>query len=246
MIKYLQQWLLVTILSTCLVWFPNLANATQGTITVKDSTGATKTYVVTLNGSGNFLANNVICDATAGANCAAVKAGNTAGTTDVAMVVSDPNVLAAAQAGAAVNGATYPASSIGFGAKDGSGNIQPITGDPCLTGTKHYKNISQTANTQLVALSGSTKIYVCNIFAMGADAENLALVEGTGTVCAASTAGVVGGLSAATGMNFGAGSGWAQGNGFNSIAATATGGDALCLFQSGTGQVAGNISYVQQ
>src|ERR1035438_54211 len=36
--------------------------ALAGTITVKDSAGVTRTYVVTTNGSGQFLANNVICD----------------------------------------------------------------------------------------------------------------------------------------------------------------------------------------
>lgn len=49
---------------------PVLAGA--GTIVVKDGNGTIRTYVVTTNGSGNFLANTVLCDATAGANCAAV------------------------------------------------------------------------------------------------------------------------------------------------------------------------------
>ncbi len=56
-----------------------LALAAQSTITVLDSTGATKTYVVTTNGSGNFLANIVLCDFSAGANCATVNSSNQLG-----------------------------------------------------------------------------------------------------------------------------------------------------------------------
>src|SRR5215472_293559 len=51
-----------------------LAWAGSGTITVLDSTGATKTYDVTTDGSGNFIGKGVICDGAAGANCATVTA----------------------------------------------------------------------------------------------------------------------------------------------------------------------------
>lgn len=130
-----------------------------------------------------------------------------------------------------------------------SGNPLPVTlpaGDPCASGTKVYTPISQTANAQLVALTSGKIIYVCNAFYNGSDAENISLVEGTGSVCAGATAAVIGAATAAAGNNFAANSGMAIGNGASSVAATATVSHALCLFQSGTGRVAGVIVTVTQ
>src|SRR5579859_4127831 len=69
--------------------------------------GALANYTMT-QGSGTTFGSIVVstihyvqmlsCDPPTPANCGAVKAGNTAATTDVAQVVSDPNVLAAVQA----------------------------------------------------------------------------------------------------------------------------------------------------
>lgn len=52
------------------------AHAGAGTITVKDSAGATQTFDVVTDGSGNFVQKSVICDVAAAANCASVSAGN--------------------------------------------------------------------------------------------------------------------------------------------------------------------------
>ena len=85
--------------------------------------------------------------------------------------------------------------------------------DPCQAQTKSYASINQTANTQLVAGTASKKIYICSIHVVVAAATNVALVEGTGTVCATGTAGVsgFGGATAATGWNFVANGGIASG-----------------------------------
>jgi hypothetical protein len=118
--------------------------------------------------------------------------------------------------------------------------------DPCKGLTKLYASISQTANTQLVAGTASKKIYVCSIHVVAAAATNVAVVEGTGSVCATGTAGVsgFGGATAATGWNFAANGGIALGNGDSSLGAEGTSGDNLCIFNSGSGQVSGGISYV--
>lgn len=55
-----------------------LALAGTGTITSKDAAGVTRTFVVTTDGSGNFVPQSVICDATAAATCAAVGANGLA------------------------------------------------------------------------------------------------------------------------------------------------------------------------
>jgi len=118
--------------------------------------------------------------------------------------------------------------------------------DPCKAQTKLYASISQTANTQLVTGSASKKIFVCSIHVVAAAATNVAVVEGTGSVCATGTAGLsgFGGATAATGWNFAANGGIALGNGDSSLGAEGTSGDNLCIFNSGAGQVSGGISYV--
>lgn len=118
--------------------------------------------------------------------------------------------------------------------------------DPCKAQAKLYASINQTVNTQLVAGTVSKKVYVCSIHVVAAAATNVAVVEGTGSVCATSTAGVsgFGGATAATGWNFAPNGGIALGNGDSSLGAEGTSGDNLCLFNSGSGQVSGGISYV--
>jgi hypothetical protein len=120
--------------------------------------------------------------------------------------------------------------------------------DPCKAQTKLYASINQTANTQLEAGTASKKIFVCSIHVVAAAATNVAVVEGTGSVCATSTAGVsgFGGAAAATGWNLAANGGIALGNGDSSLGAEGTSGDNLCIFNSGSGQVSGGISYVVQ
>jgi hypothetical protein len=120
--------------------------------------------------------------------------------------------------------------------------------DPCAAQPKSYASISQTANTQLVAGTTSKKVYVCSIHVVAAVATNVAVVEGTGTVCGTGTAGVsgFGGATAATGWNFAANGGIALGSGESSVGAEGTSGDNLCIFNSGSGQVSGGISYVVQ
>jgi hypothetical protein len=120
--------------------------------------------------------------------------------------------------------------------------------DPCKAHTKLFASISQTGNTQLVAGTASKKIYVCSIHVVAAVATSVAVVEGTGTVCGTSAAGVggFGGATAATGWNFAANGGIALGNGDSSLGAEGTSGDNLCIFNSGSGQISGGISYVVQ
>jgi hypothetical protein len=120
--------------------------------------------------------------------------------------------------------------------------------DPCQALTKLYVSINQTANTQLVAGTSAKKIYVCSIHVVVAAATSVALVEGTGTVCATGTAGVsgFGGATAATGWNLMANGGIVLGSGAAAVGAEGTSADNLCLFNSGSGQVSGGISYVAQ
>lgn len=132
-------------------------------------------------------------------------------------------------------------------------NIKQIGGtavvaDPCQANTKSFVSINQTANTRLVAGTASKKIFPCSVHLVTAAAQNIALVEGTGTTCGTGTAGVqgFGGATAATGWNLAANGGLTYGNGASALGAEGTAADDMCLFQSGTGQVSGGLSYVIQ
>jgi hypothetical protein len=139
-----------------------------------------------------------------------------------------------------------PAAAVPPQGQFSTGQAQVV--EPCKAQTKLYVSINQTANTQLVAGTASKKIYICSIHVVVAVATSVALVEGTGSVCATGTAGVsgFGGATAATGWNFAVNGGIVLGNGDAAVGAEGTSADNLCLFNSGSGQVSGGISYVVQ
>ena len=68
------------------------------------------------------------------------------------------------------------------------------------------------------------------------------LLEGEGIA----VVGVATNGTAANGLSLAANAGWTFGNGSGTVASTATAANYLCIFQSGTAQLAGNITYVQQ
>lgn len=116
--------------------------------------------------------------------------------------------------------------------------------DPCSFGTKVFVNITQTTGTQLLTGTASNRTYVCAIHLVSATAQNIALVSGTGTVCATGIAGMAGGTTAATGWNLAANGGLVIAGGNSSIAKSAANADNVCLLTSSTGQISGNLVYV--
>jgi len=118
--------------------------------------------------------------------------------------------------------------------------------DPCSDTASTTLAVSQADDAQLVAASGSTKIYVCSAVLVGAAAEIINFIEGTGSVCGTSTLAVVGSTTQGNGMSFAANGGFTAGNGAASAFHTNTGGNALCLTQNGTSRVSGYITYVQK
>lgn len=115
--------------------------------------------------------------------------------------------------------------------------VMPIQADPC-SGIKQSIPISQTANTKYVVGVGR-RTYVCSIFLVGADAEGISIVEGTGTTCGTGTLAVIGGATAAAGPNMAANGGFTLGNGMGTIAASNIPGNDICVFESASGRVAG-------
>lgn len=128
----------------------------------------------------------------------------------------------------------------------------PASPDPCanLIQSTARVNISAATNTQIITGTSGKQTYICAINLVGAAADNVAIVEGTGTACATGTIGVnTGGTTAASGWNFAANGGIAQGIGLGTImgpTTTSGGGANVCVFPSAATQLTGVIKYVQQ
>lgn len=122
-----------------------------------------------------------------------------------------------------------------------------IVADPCLTSAKSYTSINLAAATAIVIATGTTGklVYVCDFDVSNGGAANLGIIEGTGGTCSGgTTAGVVGGTTAATGLQFAANSGLAKGNGAAAVWATHNTGNNICLVPSTTAQISGHMSFV--
>ena len=103
--------------------------------------------------------------------------------------------------------------------------------------------INQTASADI--LTSTNKIYICSIDLVIAGAEQVSIIEGTGTVCATGTAALWGGTTAdAThGMPFGVNGGFSK-TAERPFAQTLTTADHLCILKSGANLLAGAIWYV--
>jgi hypothetical protein len=98
--------------------------------------------------------------------------------------------------------------------------------------------VNQTTSTDLKTFTNFG--YICSIVLVSATAQNLSLVEGTGTVCATAIAALVGGTTASLAVS--------ANGGFSAVAGipwlkTQTTAHHLCLLQSGAGNVSGIITY---
>lgn len=216
--------------------------------------------------------------ATGNVAVAEIKAASSAVVGDPAVVVSDPVVASALNTGngslatiASNTGAPVPAGTnlIGKVSIDqttpgttngvqvnaalpaGTNVVGFASNDPCSQATKLGAPISLTASGQIITGTSGKKTYICAIDVVPAAAQNVALVEGTGTTCATNIFGLAGGTTAATGWNFSAGGGIARGSGNGTVYSPSadTNGTAanVCLLLSGGSvQVSGQITYVQQ
>lgn len=105
--------------------------------------------------------------------------------------------------------------------------------------------ISQTASAQVITGVALQKVYICGIVLGNAGtAQAVNIVEGTGTTCATGIAGLLGGTTAATGLNL------AINATFSAVSGTpwlksATVANNICVLQSGATQLSGVITYRQ-
>lgn len=146
-----------------------------------------------------------------------------------------------------------PASSAGTAGDnatlntDANGYQWTRNADPCTALPKVYVpfSISSATTTQLVAASASNFNYICSINVVASAAENVALIEDDTAACASPTAGMAGGVTAATGWNLAANGGLAHGDGVATVFKSAASNRYSCLITSSTAQLSGTISYVQ-
>lgn len=128
----------------------------------------------------------------------------------------------------------------------GTNRIGYTSDDPCAQLVKTNTPISYQATpiAQQIAASGTSKIYVCSLALIASSATTFSIVGGTGTNCGTPTA-LMGTTVATHGLSLAANGGMTLGNGRGSVIVTPASSE-LCLVQSGTGDLSGNITYVQQ
>jgi hypothetical protein len=122
--------------------------------------------------------------------------------------------------------------------------------DPCMFAAKTNVPISMTGTTtiKLVSLASSQKIYICSLHLIASAATIWSIADGTkaSTECDTAAEAVIGATTATHGLSLAANGGETQGSGAGTIALTNTAAHDLCLFQSGSGDLSGNITYVQR
>ena len=101
-------------------------------------------------------------------------------------------------------------------------------------------NMTTATTTEIVALSGSTRIYVCSYSIMTSAAANVKFVDGTGTNCGTSQSDVSSNMHFLSTMP-----GIARGSGQGMLLKTSTDGDALCVTSSAAVNVDVDISYTR-
>lgn len=169
----------------------------------------------------------------------------TSGTGNVGITLSGVYVEPAATVTAQVvdsagNGITSTANALDINIKSNS----VANANPCMSGFATIQSVagatSGTASVQLVAISGTTKIYVCSmqVTSVSGTSPTFALRYGTGSACATGTVTLFGPTAALT---------VGQIVGPNFPFAVTIAGQALCYIQTGTTPIANYaISYVQQ
>jgi hypothetical protein len=121
--------------------------------------------------------------------------------------------------------------------------------DPCQANVKTFGTFSGTASAQIIAGVSAKKVYICSWNDQSVTAQNIAVVEGTGSVCATGIAtmpGLSGGTTAATGWNAGANGGRTFGVGGFSIAGAGTNADNVCVLLTNAVQTNIGFSFVTQ
>lgn len=164
-----------------------------------------------------------------------------AGTGVQRVAIASDNSNAPGIGGSATGSAVPSAAQYQGGAGSGStgGNL---VGMPVCDSYANV-NVSTATTTLIVTGVSGRQVRICSQHLVTAAANNVAWIEGTGATCGTGSAGMAGGTTAASGYNFAANGGIAQGSGLGTIMRTATTGDSVCIVTSAATQLSGGISY---
>lgn len=178
---------------------------------------------------GVHFVRNLLCDPTTVTQCAVV---NSSGYVSTVVTNVNPNGQAVMASSAPIVLASNQTAA-----------------DPCMFQNKTNLAINQngTSSVQLIALSGSTVIYVCSLSLIAAGATTVAITTGTGSACVTNNAAVIGTTTAsiANSISFAANGGLTLGNGQGTIAKGVAASE-LCMVLGTSVYVSGNLTYVQQ
>lgn len=200
--------------------------------------------LVTLSGSNSLAANQSVNVAQVNGVTPLMGNGVTGTGSPRVTIASDNSPVAGMGIGA--TGSAVPANAVLHGVSVG-GNTTAVVGDPCQVVAASFQPISITTatTTRIIAPASSKKTYVCAMFLYASAADNVGVVEGTGGTCGTGTQGVIGGTTAANGINLTANQGFTFGTGSSSVFATAGTNVDFCLITSSTAVVAGHVKFVQ-
>lgn len=104
-------------------------------------------------------------------------------------------------------------------------------------------NVNTVTTTLLVTGVAGRHVRICSLSLVGAAAQTVALISGTGATCGTGTTAMSGGTSAATGWSFAANGGITQGSGLGEINRTNATGDSVCIVTGSAVQTSGRIAY---
>jgi hypothetical protein len=157
-------------------------------------------------------------------------------------------VASGAFASGAIGSGAVASGAFASGAFAAGSFLNATAGDACMFANKTNLAISQngTSSVQLIALSGSTSIYVCSLSLIAAGATTVAITTGTGTACVTGNAAVIGSTTAniANSISLAANGGLTLGNGGGTVAKGAASSE-LCMILGTSVFVSGNLTYVQ-
>lgn len=200
---------------------------------VKPDASGNMPVVITSGGGGSAVTIANGADVTQGAIADSAWAGSGSGTSIAIQKYSGSKLEAIRVLLSAATAATVPANAVYVGANSG-GNLTGI-----IQGSASVKiDVSTATTTQLVALSGSTRIYITHWDVIAGGTGNIKLVYGTGASCGSGTTDITGNynLTAQAGISVGGGLG---------PAIVVPAGQALCVTTSAAVQMSGVVTYTQ-
>ena len=117
--------------------------------------------------------------------------------------------------------------------------IVSVSPNPALQ-CPYVQAISQTASAQVITNPGGKFIHLCGIFLLGAAQEGVSVSEGTGATCATNKTMLIGGSGGTA--QVAANGGFAGWNDRITVPMQVRG-DNVCVEQSSTGNISGNLTY---